>query len=197
MSQQYSMAFIGGNLLRRESLDVANLYLQLQDWDQVKEKVIADNVLQSKRVSSAKRFTSEIISRLSVLDQAQLEFFVEASIQEQAYTLWLAICRRYDFVAEFAVELLHERYASLRGELSQEDFEAFLNKKAEWHPEIDKLTDSSRNKVRQILFRILKQAEILDKDNQIIPVIISAALTKALSIDNNELFFFPVIGDGR
>lgn len=195
MTQQYSMAFIGGSLLRQESLDVANLYLQLHDWDLVKEKVIADNVLQSKRVSSAKRFTKEIISRLSVLDREQLEFFVEASIQEQAYTLWLAICRRYDFVAEFAVELLHERYVSLRGEVSQEDFEAFLHMKAEWHPEIDKLTETSRNKVRQIIFRILKQAELLDKDNQIISVILSGAMKEALSINESELLFFPVIGE--
>lgn len=195
MRQQYSMAFIGGSLLRQESLDVANLYLQLQDWDLVKEKVIADNILQSKRVSSAKRFTTEIISRLSVLDSEQLEFFVGASIQEQAHTLWLAICRRYDFIAEFAVELLHEHYVYLRGEVSQEDFEAFINKKSEWHPEIDKLTDSSRNKVRQIIFRILKQAEILDKNNQIISVILSGSMREALSINESELLFFPVIGE--
>lgn len=58
------MSFIGGYLLRKESLDVAKVYLELHDWNLVREKVLSENLLQSKRISSAKRFVAEIISRL-------------------------------------------------------------------------------------------------------------------------------------
>lgn len=187
------MAFIGGSLLRKESLDVAKIYLEQPDWSVVRDKVLSENLLQSKRLSSAKRFVAEIISRLSVLDAAELDRLVVSGIQEQGYILWLAICRRYQFVAEFATELLHERYVSLRNELTQEDFESFMNKKAEWHPEIDKLTDNSRNKVRQILFRTLKDADLLSKDNQIQAAMFSPSLREAISRrDARELLYFPV-----
>lgn len=192
--KKYNMAFIGGGLLRKESLEVAKLYLEIGDWGLVRSHALEDNVLQSKRLSSAKRVISEVVSRLSVLDQNELTIFVSSNTQDQGYLLWIAICRCYDFVAEFAVEVLHDRHVSLRMDISQQDFAAFINKKAEWHPEIDNLTDSSKNKVRQIIFRILREADLLGKDHNIQPVILSQTLREAVLVRKpGESNYFPML----
>jgi hypothetical protein len=192
-SIKYNMSFIGGGLLRQESVNVAELYLDLKDWDLVKDKVLSENLLQSRTISSAKRFCQEIISRLSILDEDELEMLIESTAQEQGYILWMAICRRYTFVAEFATEVLRERYISLKTDLSKEDFESFMNRKAEWHPEVDKLTPSTKNRVRQIIFRTLREADLLTKGNDINAAMISPALLDIICKHHHDnALYFPV-----
>ncbi len=48
----------------------------------------------------------EIVSRLQTLNDEELRFLVGADNREQGYMLWIAACRRYTFIGEFAVEVL-------------------------------------------------------------------------------------------
>ncbi|MDD4180637.1 MAG: DUF1819 family protein, partial [Victivallaceae bacterium] len=100
---RYSMSFTTGSLFLRESVKLVPLYLDLGGWDAVRDKVITENLLQTRTLNTLKRVCREVISRLRVLSPNELEFLVEASHQEQAYLLWIAACRRYRFIADFAV----------------------------------------------------------------------------------------------
>jgi hypothetical protein len=93
------------------------------------------------------------ISRLRTLGPDELEFLVAASHQEQAYLLWLATCRQYRFIADFAVEVLRERYITLKNDLTHEDFDSFFNRKSEWHEELDRIAPATGSKLRQVLFK--------------------------------------------
>jgi hypothetical protein len=89
------MSFTAGGLFHRESVKLTALYLDLGDWDAVRDKVIAENLLQARTFNTLKRVCREVVSRLRTLSQSELECLVEAIHQEQAYLLWLAVCRRY------------------------------------------------------------------------------------------------------
>lgn len=187
------MSFIGGSLLRRESVIAAELYLEFKDWDAVREKVISDNLLQARTINSAKRFCREVVTRLKELSDVEIELFVHAMPLEQGYILWMAICRHYRFVAEFAIELLRERYISLKASLTEDDFLSFFNRKSEWHAELEQLTTSTKNKVRQILFRILREAQLIEKDNTIKAALLSPKLLEAISINERKnALYFPI-----
>jgi hypothetical protein len=149
------MSFITGSLFRHESVKLAALYIDLGDWNSVRDKVIAENLLQTRTLNTLKRVCLEVISRLRTLSPGELECLVEGSHQEQAYLLWLAVCRRYRFIADFAVEVLRERYITLKGDLTLDDFDSFFNRKSEWHLELDEITPSTRGKLRQVLFKML------------------------------------------
>lgn len=88
-SDGYSMSFTTGGLFHQESVKLAALYLDLGDWETVRDKVIAENSLQTRTVSSLKRVCREVISRLKTLSSDGLKFLVDARHQEQAYLLWL------------------------------------------------------------------------------------------------------------
>ena len=120
-NERYIMSFTTGNLYHRESVKLAALYLDLGDWNSVHDKVISENLLQTRTLNTQKRVYIEVVSRLKTLNPAELEFLVEASHQEQAYLLWLAVCRRYRFIADFAVEVIRERYITLKTDLTPED----------------------------------------------------------------------------
>lgn len=193
-TEKYSMSFTTGGVFHRESVDVAGLYLEKGDWKEVREDVIARNLLQARTTASSKRRSREICFRLKHLNRDELELLIEGDHQEQAYLLWLAICRHYKFISEFSVEVVRERFFTLRYDLSYEDFDAFFNAKMEWHEELEKITDSTRNKLRQVLFRIMRESELLNSDNHIIPAMLSARLINVIcNHSNQDLRLFPIM----
>lgn len=157
-SQKYNMSFTAGALLQPESVTIAKLYLEVGDWDLVKEKVIAENLLQSRALSTLKRLSHEIIARLETLSIDELTLLTESEYQDQAYILWIAICRYYRFIADFATEVLRERFITFKPDLQHSDFDTFLNRKCDWHSELDSLSVSTRKKLRQVLFKMLRDA---------------------------------------
>ncbi len=191
-NDRYSMSFTTGSLFHHESVKLTQLYLELKDWNAVRDKVLSENLLQARTRNTSKRVCSEIISRLKNLSFNVLGLLVEANPQEQGYLLWLAFCRRYRFVADFAIEVLRERYITLKTDLSYEDFDSFFNKKSEWHPELDEIRPDTRIKLRQILFKILREAELLSTNNMINAAMLSPRILRSITDGNRrDILFFP------
>lgn len=193
MSQnRYSMSFTTGGLFLRESVDVAKQYLELKDWNKVRNKVITDNILQTRTMNTAKRVCSEIISRLKMLNCTELDFLIAANHREQGYLLWLAICRRYKFIAEFAVEIIRERYISLKSDLPYAEFDFFFNKKSEHYPALELIRPTTRKKLRQVLFKILREVDILSEHNIIQAAMPGSSLIKTLiSANQQDIILLP------
>ena len=186
------MSFTAGSLFYLESVKLAALYLELGSWISVRDKVISENLLQSRTMGTLKRINSEICSRLKTLNPEELELLVEGNRKEQVYLLWLAMCRRYKFIADFAVEVLRERYVSLKMDLSHEDFDSFLNRKSEWHPELDRIQPATRSKTRQVLFKALREADLLTDNNMINMAILSRRLLDAIPrASRRDILYFP------
>lgn len=187
------MSFTTGGLFRAESMQLAQEYCALEDWDAVSAKTITNNLLQSRTVTSLKRQTHEIISRLKTLQISEVEYLMDSSNQEQGYLLWLAVCRRYRFIADFAVEVLRERYVTMNSDLPSGAFDSFFNRQAEWHEELDSITDSTREKLRQVLFKILREADLLTVDNFINAALLTPGFIElVVQNDRAELAYFPV-----
>jgi hypothetical protein len=190
---RYSLSFTTGALYRRESIQIAVIYAEINNWGAVRDKVISENLLQTRALNTAKRVCREIISRLKLLNPVELDLLIHGAKDEQAHLLWIAVCRRYQFIADFAVEVLRERYVSLQNDLHYEDFDYYLNKKAERHPELDAIQPSSRQKLRQVLFKMLKEADLLSLNNMINTAMLSKPLLAALAPERRlDALLFPV-----
>lgn len=187
------MSFTTGSLFHRESVELASLNLGLGGWSSVRDKVIAENVLQARTLNTRKRVCREIISRLRTLSRTELELLVEGSHQEQACILWFAVCRRYRFIADFAVEVLRERYITLKSDLNHEDFDSFFSRKSEWHLELDEITPTTRGKLRQVLFKMLREADLLTTNNTIHAAMLSPRLLNLIYQGNGmDILYLPV-----
>jgi hypothetical protein len=187
------MSFTTASLLHHESVKLAVLYLDIGDWNSVRDHVIEGNLLQTRTLNTLKRICREIVSRLKKLKKEELGLLVDGIPQEQAYLLWIAVCRRYQFIADFAVEVLRERYITLKADLTHEDFDSFFNRKSEWHVELEKITPSTREKLRQILFKMLREAGLLTNNNMIQAAMFSQRLVKLIHQGGSrEVSYFPV-----
>lgn len=191
--KSYSLSFTTGGLFLQESLQIAQLYLKSQDWKDARDVVIEQNLLQFRTLNTSKRVCSEIISRLKTLNPAQLGLLVDADHRDQAYLLWLAICRRYLFIADFASEVLRERFVTLKLDVSYADFELFFNRKAEWHPEFEQIQPTTKVKLRQCLFKMLREADLITAQSTINPSMPSHAVIGSIYLDNpKDLLIFPM-----
>ncbi len=187
------MSFTTGGLFLTESVQIAELFLQLRDWTLVKEKVFQDNLLQARKISTAKKQYSEIVPRLKLLEKTEIEYFVNCSVIDQSYLLWVAVCRRYEFVRDFAIEVLREYYLTHKKHIQNEDFELFFEDKSEWHSELEQIKPSTRQKLRQVLFRMMQDANLISSKKLIISALLSNELLTLLSQnDYRDLKVFPV-----
>jgi len=193
MSKKYIMAFTTGGLFLRESVLAAELYMSIRDWDSVKNEIQEKNHFQSRTAAALCRVTREILKRMRTLSDIEIGFLLDAARSDQQALLWIAVCRRYSFIAEFAIEVIRENYLSLNYNLTYEDFDWFFNKKADWYSELEELTLSTRKKLRQVLFRILSEADLLSSDNKITPLLFSSRFIELiLKADSQELSYFPI-----
>ncbi len=195
-TKKYNMSFTSGALLQRESLVILNIYMLLLDWKKVEKEILDKNILQARTQSTLKRIYGEIASRLIKLTKSELLILNDATSKDQGYILWLATCRKYKFIAEFAHEVVREKFLSLQDIVHFEDYDAFFNAKADWAPELDALSQSTQRKLRQILFRMLREANLLSSDNRIIPVMCSQHMDVFLKESNNFLFFPVQMANG-
>jgi hypothetical protein len=195
--ERYRLSFTTGGLFLREAPLVASRYLALCDWVQTREQVRAENLLQVRTAAAATRISKELVTRLECLDTDELESLAEGSQRERGHLLWSAVCRRYDFVRDFAIEVLHEHYLILRRQLTFSDYDAFYNAKALWHTELEALAPSTQSKLRQNLFRMLREADLLSEQAQIRPALLTPRTAKLLARHGRDsLLVFPVM-DGE
>ncbi|KKK67244.1 hypothetical protein LCGC14_2956010 [marine sediment metagenome] len=191
----YLMSFGVGGLWVNESLVVARLHVEGEPWDQTMLRALEQGAGSLPKVASNRRTLREISNRLGQLTSEERRFMLqEADRTDQLALLWLAMCRTYRFVGEFAVEVIRDRYLSYQFDLPLEAFDILFDSKAEWDEGLAKLSESTRKKLRQVLFRIMREAEILSGNGRIQTAILSPRLKVLLEESNpGELAYFPGI----
>jgi hypothetical protein len=190
--ERYRLSFTTGGLFLREAPLVASRYLALRDWVQTREQVRAENLLQVRTAAAATRISKELIARLECLDTDALEGLAEGGQREREHLLWSAVCRRYDFVRDFATDVLRQHYLILRRQLTFSDYDAFYNAKALWHTELEALAPSTQRKLRQNLFRMLREASLLSEKGQIQPALLTPRTAQLLARHGRDsLLVFP------
>lgn len=192
-TREYNMSFTAGALLHKESVRIAEQSAHHNDWLNLRKTVLEDNLLQTRSERSSKRLFGELVARLERLTELQLELLIAGSIEDQRHILWLAVCKRSRFIWDFAIEVVREHYLQLGQPVTRADYEAFYNAKAAWHPKLDSFRKSTQDKLRQNLFKMLREAGLLSDDGHVIGALLSDSVLQVLvdeSVDN--LMVFPV-----
>jgi hypothetical protein len=192
----YRLSFTTGGLLLAESVRVAGEYARLLDWPATVQLARRQNLLQTRTASSGDRMLHEVCSRLRRLTPVQLALLLSGSNTDQQQLLWLAACKRYEVLRDFGSEVIRGKFWQLDRVVFADDFDEFLEAKAIWHPEIEKLADTTRAKLRQVALRMLREADILSSELVIQPTIFSPAVARAIHTDSVAYFdIFPVSED--
>lgn len=141
---------------------------------------------------------SEIKKRLSFLTDKQLDLLLDGSLTTQKQMAFLSVCKGFDFIREFVVEILREKLLLFDYQIYEGEYRTFFRHKNDLHLEMDGLTEVSKNKIKQVLFKILEQAGLIDsiRTKVIQPQLLDEKTIKAITEDNPQwlkIFFFSDI----
>ncbi len=188
----YALSFTTGGLLEREAAFLAPVYVEHRDWVKVRDIAVEKNLLQARTHSTGVRRVRETVKRMSALSDREVESLAEITASDRGHLMWAAACRRYDLIGEFAEEVLRERFLTLAGTVSYEDYDSFYRTKAMWHDELDAVSRATYNKLRQVLFRMMVEAGLLTATGTIEPALLSTRVAECLNERTpSDIRFFP------
>lgn len=192
MSREYCLSMSGSAVRVSESMLAAELYLEHGDWDEVRNRIVDDNLFQLNAESSRKRVALEIVKRLRTLTEGELDFLARAYGDDRLAMLWVAVCRTYPFVRELSEREIAGRYNRTIPTFTETAYEAFFDEQVDIHPELAELTGGSCKKMRNQIFVMLKECRLLADDGTITPLYPSPAFASALDAKHAEdLHLFP------
>ena len=153
-----------------------------KNWDIIADTVVESNLFQKSNSASTRRIFREIRQRLQNLDEQTLEDFDQFTRDEQKIVLLIAACKCYPFLFDFIQTVLANKLMVFDHHLKQEDFDAFWNRSQVDYPELEKIADSTRKKIRQVTFRLLAEAGLLSSTQtpQITPIQFPATIEGVL-----------------
>jgi hypothetical protein len=167
MKKAYKFSFVAGGLLLPETAAIAGRYLEQPDWEAIRREVEAGQLLRTTRSSSRSRYFLEIRRRFRVAAPFELAFIAgEADLSRLAN--FAVCCRYYQVLGDFMVDVVRDKLRLGDRSLGNIDFYAFFERQTQERPELEGLSDSTRVKVKTVLFRMLSEAGIFDPVTKII-----------------------------
>ncbi len=178
-TEKYGFSFTASSLRLNEMILVASAIIE-------KRKIDYINDLGGGKSTTGKRMLMEFEKRISNLTPRQTDILVNGDFLSQKQIAFLSICKTYLFIRDFVVEVLREKILVFDYQITEGDYISFYRRKLDLHPEMDTLTDITQKKIKQVTFKILEQAGIIDsiKSKVIQPQIIDRKVTDAIVSDN-------------
>ncbi|MGR2752828.1 BrxA family protein [Agromyces arachidis] len=195
---QYRLSFTSGRLYVTElALVAAELDSVAGDPVRARRRLETQRLLPGRTDASIARLTRELVDRTSRLSSAERDLLQHGNDEERAQLAWIALTRQYEFVADFARDIVREKFLALDLDLDADDFDRFLRRQAEWHPELEALAPSTVAKLRQNLMRMLREARIVNDDGVIESAMPSDRVVAVLShaTARRDLSVFPLHDD--
>jgi hypothetical protein len=187
---RYDLTFTASSLRLNGAILVANAMLNDREIDYVNE-------LGNGKETTGKRMLWEFRKRLSSLTPGQLKIQAKGGLNAQKQVAFLSVCKAYGLIRDFVVEVLREKYLVFDYQITEGDYISFFRRKAELHPELEAITEGSQYKIKQVLFKILEQAGIIDsvKNKMIQPQLLDDKVINAIVADNPDWLKVFLISD--
>ncbi|KAA8824601.1 DUF1819 family protein [Bifidobacterium reuteri] len=161
----------------------------------VRRQAIDDNVLSIRTQSANARVVSEVLKRLSTLTEEETRFLadVDTSANDCQALMWVAMCRYYALIGEFATEVVRDHYLMGLPTVTREDYDRFIQGKAMWHEELEELSPATSNKLRSNVFKAMSEAGLVERrSDTLLPSLLGGSVAGILEDRPESFRFFPM-----
>jgi len=159
--RKYRLSFTAASLRLNEMVKVAKAASEL---GKTNLKMLKDSgvVFSSVKSRTSDREFREIRNRLELLTPDQKNVLVNGDLISQKQIGFLAICKHYDFIRDFTIEVLRDKTLVFDYAINESDFNSFIDRRMNIHPELESFSESTLRKAKQVMFRILEQSGIIN-----------------------------------
>jgi len=178
----YNGDIVAGSLLMEESRKIARLLLDNVDSDGWYQAIVLENILQKRSPAAAKKQARLIKSRLTTMDRDLWQLVYDGSSEITSQALLAASIKRSRLVGDFMDIVLRQHWQTFTKKISVSDWNQFLDTCSQIDPRVDTWKDSTRSKLKQVVFRMLAEAKYIESTRtcKLIPVSLAPEIEKYL-----------------
>lgn len=158
---RYDSDLIGGSLQVRESRIIADLLLRDVDEATWQREILHENLLQKRTSATAKRVAQALRKRLERLEPPFWRALRDGDDQLSTQIAFCAALERNLLLVEFMETVIKDAFLTRMDNLEAWQWLEFLEERAQRDPQISSWTDSSRNKMGQVVFRMFAEVGLL------------------------------------
>lgn len=189
--QEYSASLTAEPLLYSETKTLAELLLQGEPLESIKQRNLQENLIMHKRTGSLKRVTTPIIRRLKAMSDDILQAFLESDDYNAKIILLYIICNTDRLVRDFITSIYGDKVLIRSDKIVKADIEQYFESV---YSESDKLlncSDQTKAKLKQTLMKILADAGLVTKQGSDFPIttpIISERTRSTILADGGDYY---------
>lgn len=187
MKSKYNAEIVAGALLPNESRIIAKLRLEGKSKEEIEHSLKIENVLQKRSPATAVRVFQLIEKRFNLVSEDLLTIIADGSRQALMQALLIAAIKHNNLISEYLRRVLKEKWRVFETKLKSSDWENFLRECEQIEPVVSKWTDSTREKLGQVVKKCLVEAGYLESTTKpiITPVILLPEIRNFL-VENKE-----------
>jgi len=182
---KYILSFTAASLRLNEMVKVAKAANEMgvTDLKMVKDSGVVFGSVKSR---TSDREFREIRKRLEKLTPTQIDILINGDLISQKQIAFLAVCKHYDFIKDFTIEVLRDKTLVFDFTINESDFISFIDHRLNVHPELEVFSESTLKKAKQVMFHILEQSGIINNaiDKMIQPQIVNPDVIRAIASED-------------
>ena len=186
---RYRASLTRRQFLFHEMRTTARLVMEGFSGNDVAKKIIEENLFQYPTERSIRDLANHCIERLMGLDDpALIRVIAEYPSDVSKQVCLYAMMKQSQLVFDFMVGVIGEKYRQQDLSFSKLDLNAFFIRLQEQDDVVASWSESTINKIKQVLLKIMVETGYLDstKSKQLNPVLIDTALLNSIQAHNDD-----------
>lgn len=186
----YNAAITREQFLFFETRTTAKLLIEGLSKEETIKKIVDENLFQYPTEKSLRKMAICCIRRLNALDDESLVQMIATQPVDVAKQVCLyAMMRQYRLIWDFMITVIGEKYKKFDTSFGKMDLNVFFMQLQEQDDWVATWTDSTIDKLKQVIKKILVENQYLDDTNSvhINPVLISYDLENAIRSAGKEM----------
>jgi len=158
---EYSATLTGASFMFYEFKQVVSLRFKGVNEQEIRLKVLSENLFQYQVSSSLKRSLPSVLRRVNILDEMLCQMVLEQSMDAGKLINLYAIMKTDRLFFEFMNEVIREKLESNHLLLEKKDLNLYFVSKAEQDEGVAGWTEQTVTKLKNVIQRILLESGIL------------------------------------
>ncbi|MDU2131359.1 DUF1819 family protein [Finegoldia magna] len=174
----YSGSLTREQFLFNEMRITAKLKLELNDDEEIINKIYSENLLQYKTEKSLKNIANVCLKRLNSLNNKKIvKIIAQAPSEASKQACLYAMMKQQRIVWDFFINIIGQKFSTHDYNFSNLDINVFILQLQEQDELVASWSDSTINKIKQVLKKVMLENKYIDDRN-------STKLNKVL-LDNS------------
>ncbi len=166
--------------------------MMVEGWSEtdIIDTVVEENLFQFPTEKSLRSIARACINRLNVLEDPSLVLAISENPSDEAKQICMyAMMKRYRLLWDFMILVIGEKYKQCNFDFNKSDINTFILRLQEQDEYVAGWSESTVNKIRQVIMKILVANEYLDSNRSahLNPVLIYPSLESAIKNSHDDI----------